>query len=142
MQINPYVMYNGNCEAAFNFYTQLLGTKILGLMKYGGSPAEGHVPAEMADKVLHVAMHIGENLLMASDAPTGQFQKPQGFSVNLTVDSAAEADRVYNALADGGKVQMAINRTFWAERFGMVEDKFGMPWMVNYTGDVKPPHIK
>ncbi len=131
MQINPYLLFNGNCEAAFKFYEQTLGGKITGLMRHQGSPAEKDVPAEWLDKILHARLELGDFVLMASDAPPGRFEKPQGFSVNLQLQDAAQGERIFNALSEKGKVVMPFGETFWAERFGMLVDRFGIPWMVN-----------
>jgi PhnB protein len=101
MQMNPYLYFDGDCEAAFKFYESVLGAK------------------------------IGEQALMASDAPPGRFEKQAGFSLSLGFTDAAEAERVYHALAENGTKTMPIAETFWAVRFGMLVDRFGIPWMVN-----------
>ncbi len=131
MQLNPYLFFSGQCEAAFKFYAQVLGGKIDALLTHEGTPAENHVPAEWRSKIMHARMTIGDWVLMASDAPPGRSQPPQGFSVHISVDEPAEAERVFKALADGGQVRMAMEQTFWAERFGMLVDRFGTPWMIN-----------
>ena len=131
MQLNPYLFFSGQCEAAFKFYAQLLGGKIDAMLTHEGTPAESHVPAEWRSKIMHARMTIGDWVLMASDAPPGRSQPPQGFSVHISVDEPAEAERIFKALADGGQVRMAMEQTFWAERFGMLVDRFGTPWMVN-----------
>ena len=131
MQLNPYLFFSGQCEAAFKFYAQVLGGKIDALLTHEGTPAENHVPAEWRSKIMHARMTIGDWVLMASDAPPGRSQPPQGFSVHISVDEPAEAERIFKALADGGQVRMAIEQTFWAERFGMLVDRFGTPWMIN-----------
>jgi PhnB protein len=138
MQLNPYLFFNGNCETAFKFYAQCLNAKIKAMLTHAGSPAEQQTPPEWRDKILHAALEIGGNLLMASDAPPEHYHKPQGFSVHLAVDSVAEADRIFQALAENGKILMPINKTFWAERFGMLEDQFGIPWMIS-AGPQQPP---
>lgn len=131
MPINPYLTYDGRCEEAFKFYEQVLGGKITALMRFEGSPGESMVPAEWGSKVMHASLVVGDNVLMASDAPPDQFKPMQGFSVSFQVDDPAEAERVFNALAEGATVTMPIAETFWAERFGMLTDRFGTPWMVN-----------
>lgn len=131
MQLNPYLLSNGNCEEAFKFYEQHLGGKIDTLQTHGGSPMEKHVPPEWHDKVLHAHMTVGSTVLMGSDAPPGRYQSPQGFSVSLNVKDASEAERVYAALSANGKITMPIQKTFWAERFAMFIDRFGTPWMIN-----------
>src|SRR5262245_37931141 len=131
MQINPYLYFNGDCEAAFKFYAQCLGGKIEAMMPHAGTPAEGHVPAEWRSKILHARLTAGDAVLMASDAPPGHFAKPQGFSVSIQIKDPVEAERIFQALAEGGSVQMPFAETFWAVRFGMLMDRFGIPWMIN-----------
>jgi PhnB protein len=131
MDINVYLLFNGDCEAAFKFYEKHLGGKIEMMMPHKGSPAEGQVPAEWGDKIMHARMTVGKQTLMASDAPPGRYSKPGGFSVNIGLKDAAEAERVFSALAEKGQVHMPIGETFWATRFGMLVDQFGIPWMVN-----------
>ena len=131
MQLNPYLFFNGNCETAFKFYEQHLGGKIESMMTHAGTPAEAQTPPEWRDKILHASMSVGGTILMGSDAPPGHFQQPQGFSISLGIKDAAEADRLFQALSENGKVSMPIQKTFWATRFGMVTDQFGIPWMIN-----------
>ena len=131
MQLNPYLFFNGQCEAAFKFYAQLLGGKIIAMMTHAGTPAENQVPPEWREKIIHARMVIGDQLLMGSDAPPGHFQPPQGFSVSLMVDNAEDAERIFPNLAESGTVKMPLQKTFWAIRFGMLVDRFGIPWMVN-----------
>ena len=129
MQVSPYLFFNGNCEAAFKFYEKALDGKILAMMPHEGTPAAEQVPAEWRKKILHAALSIGDNTLMASDDP--KLDRPQGFRVSLQVNDPRKAEKVFYALAEEGQVQMPIQETFWAERFGMVVDRFGIPWMVN-----------
>jgi PhnB protein len=131
MQLNPYLFFNGQCEAAFKFYEQTLGAKIEAMMPYEGSPAASQVPAEARSQILHATLRIGDQVLMASDATPGTYEAPKGFSVTLNLQDPAEAERVFQALAKGGNVNMPIAPTFWAERFGMLVDQFGIPWMIN-----------
>jgi PhnB protein len=131
MQLNPYLLFNGNCEAAFKFYEQVLGGKIEAMMTHAGTPAEEHVPAEWRDKVLHARMTVGDTALMASDAPPGRYDQPKGFSVSITLKNVADGERIFNALAENGSVQMPFQQTFWSPGFGMCVDRFDIPWMVN-----------
>ena len=131
MRVNPYLLFNGNCREAFAFYAECLGGKIEAMLPHAGTPAEAHVPPEWRDKILHARMTIGEDVLMASDAPPGRFEPPKGFSVTIQLTDPSEAERIFRRLADGGTVQMPIQQTFWATRFGMLVDRFGTPWMVN-----------
>jgi len=140
MKVNPYLFFNGDCEAAFRFYEQHLGAKIDALLTHAGTPAAKEVPPEWEKKILHGKLTIGDDVLMASDAPPGRYQKPQGFFVSLSVKEPAGAERIFDALAEKGIVQMPIQETFWAVRFAMVVDRFGIPWMINCekAGDQKP----
>jgi PhnB protein len=135
MQLNPYLNFNGQCEAAFKFYEKVLGGKIVMMMTYGDMPPEacgdGKMPDAARKLIAHTRMMVGDVALMGSDAPHDRYQKPQGTVVNVGVDTPSEAERVFQALSDGGNVTMPIQETFWAKRFGMVTDRFGTPWMVN-----------
>ncbi len=131
MQLNPYLFFTGQCETAFKFYAQLLGGNIIAMMTHAGTPAENQVPPEWREKIIHARMVIGDQLLMGSDAPPGHFQPPQGFSVSLMVDNAEDAERIFPTLAENGTVKMPLQKTFWAIRFGMLVDRFGIPWMIN-----------
>jgi PhnB protein len=131
MQMNPYLYFDGDCEAAFKFYEKVLGAKIVVLMTHEGTPAAEQVPAEWRAKILHGRLTIGDQVLMASDAPPGRYQKQGGFSLSLGINDPAEAERIFHALAQNGTETMPIAETFWAVRFGMLIDRFGIPWMVN-----------
>jgi PhnB protein len=131
MQVNPYLLFNGDCEAAFKFYEPIVGGKITAMLTHAGTPMEGHTPPEWRSKILHASMEIGETILMASDAPPDRYEQPKGFSVSLGLEDTGEAERIFHALAEGGSVRMPIQQTFWAARFGMLVDKFGIPWMIN-----------
>jgi PhnB protein len=129
--VNPYLNFNGNCEEAFRYYEKALGGTIEAMMPHEGTEAEQHVPREWRKKIIHARMKVGNALLMGSDAPPDRYSEPKGISVSPQVKTPAEADRVFQALAEEGMVQMPIARTFFSERFGMVVDRFGIPWMVN-----------
>jgi len=131
MQLNPYLLFNGTCEEAFKFYEKVLGGKIEAMMTHAGTPMESHTPPEWRNKILHARMSVDGNVLMASDAPPGRFSPPQGFSVSLSMKNPADGERVFNALGEGGNVGMPFQKTFWAAGFGMVTDRFGIPWMIN-----------
>ena len=131
MKLNPYLSFNDECEAAFKFYEQCLGGKIDSMMTYRDSPMAEQTPPEKLDTIMHASLIIGDTVLMGSDAPPQMFEKPQGFSVSLIFTDPAEAERIFNALAENGIVQMPIQETFWAARFGMLVDRFGTPWMIN-----------
>ena len=131
MHVTPYLSFDGTCEEAFTFYAAVLTGKIEALMRFEGSPMAEHVPADWRSKVMHAGLSIGDQALMGSDGPPGRYERPQGFAVSLQIDDAAEAERVFDALAEGGTITMPLGETFWALRFGMLVDRFGTPWMVN-----------
>lgn len=131
MQLNPMLTFNGQCEEAFKSYQQCLGGNIQTMMTWGDSPMADQVPSESRDKIIHASMIVGESALLGGDAPADTYEKPRGFSVTIQIDDPAEADRIFQALSENGTVTMPIQQTFWAARFGMVVDRFGIPWMVN-----------
>jgi PhnB protein len=131
MELNPYLHFNGQCEAAFKFYERCLNGKIVAMMPHAGTPAEQQVPAEWRNKIIHARLAFGDQVLMASDVPPDQYEKPKGFSVTVSVSDAGEAEKIFKALAEGATVQMPIQETFWAVRFGMLVDQYGIPWMIN-----------
>jgi PhnB protein len=131
MRANPYLLFDGTCEEALTAYANILGGRILAMMPFEQSPASANTPQEWRKKILHGRIAFGDNVLMASDAPPGRFQKMQGMSVALNIAEPAEAERVFAALAEGATVTMPLAETFWALRFGMLTDRFGTPWMIN-----------
>lgn len=138
MQINAYLNFDGNCEEAMRFYQKALGGK-LEVMPYAGSPMENDIPAEYRQRVMHACLTTADGpSLMASDCgPWAAYEAPKGIQVALIYDTAAEGKKVFDALSQGGQVQMPLEKTFWADAFGMFTDRFGTPWMVN-AGSVKP----
>lgn len=131
MQLNAYLTFNGQCEAAFEFYAQCLGGKIEMMMTHENSPMADQVPSEWRKKIMHVRMTVGDQVLMGSDAPPEHYEAPKGFSVSVGVNDTAEAERIFNALATNGVIRMPLQKTFWSAGFGMLVDRFGVPWMIN-----------
>jgi len=131
MKLNPYLAFDRRCRDAFEFYEKTLGGKIAFVQTYGDSPMASNMPPETHGRVMHVTLQVGDQVLQGADAPPGQFTKPAGFCVATHFDDVAEAERVFNALSQGGTVQMPFQQTFWAKGFGMVIDQFGTPWIVN-----------
>jgi PhnB protein len=134
MKLNPYLMFKGQCEAAFKFYEQCLGGKITTMMTYGESPEPpmpDQVPPEWRNKIMHVGLMVGDQELMGSDSPPEYHEETKGFSVSISLNDPAEAECIFHTLAENGKVQMPFQQTFWAYRFGMLVDQFGIPWMIN-----------
>lgn len=113
MRVNPYLLFDGNCEEAFGAYAEIFGGKIVAMMPFEGSPAGEKTPADWRKKILHARLEFGDNALMASDAPPGRFQKMQGMSVTLNVGDPAEAERIFDGLADRATVTMPLGETFW-----------------------------
>lgn len=132
MQINPYLNFDGNCAEAMRFYQKALGGK-LDMMPFAGSPMESDIPAGYRERIMHACLATaGGPSLMASDTgPWAPYEAPKGIQVTLNYDSAAEGKKAFDALSQGGKVMMPLQKTFWAEAFGMFTDRFGTPWMVN-----------
>jgi PhnB protein len=131
MQLNPYLNFNGQCEAAFKFYEQCLGGKIEAMFTHENTPMADKVPPEWRKKIMHARLAVGDQAFMGSDAPPEHYEEPKGFSVTISTTDPAEAERIFHALAEGGTVRMPIQQTFWAARFGMLVDRFGIPWMIN-----------
>ena len=131
-QVQPYLFFDGRCEEAIDFYKSALGAKVDMLMRFreNPDPQPGMCPPGSDDKVMHSALRIGDTLVMASDGMAGGKPEFKGFSLSVTAKDAAEADRMFGALAKGGQVQMPLGKTFFSPRFGMVADKFGVSWMV------------
>ena len=129
--VTPYLAFNGTCEEAFKFYEKVLGGKIEATFTFGESPMAQQAPPGWDKKIMHARLSVGNVVVMGSDMPPERFKAPQGFSMSVNTKDAAEAERMFNELATGGKIEMPIQQTFWAVRFGMVVDRFGIPWMVN-----------
>jgi PhnB protein len=133
MIVQAYLSLDGRCEEAIEFYRRALGAEVTILMRYKESPdapPPGMVPPGSENKVMHASLRIGETMVMASDGRCTGKPGFQGFCLSISVANEAEANRVFAALADGGNVQMPLGKTFFSPRFGMVNDRFGVPWMV------------
>jgi len=127
----PHLHFPGTCREAFDFYARTLRGKITFAMTYGESPAAADSPPEVKNQIIHARLEYDSGVLLGCDAPRERFEKPQGFNVMAHFDSPADAERVFGALAERGSIQMPFGQTFWAYRFGMCTDRFGIPWMVN-----------
>jgi len=133
MQIQPYLFYPGNCDEAIAFYRDALGAQELFKMRFKDAPPDPQrpMPPEFAEKVMHATLQVGDAQFMMSDGDCmTQNDKFLGFSVSLAAPDAATAERYFNALTKDGKVTMPFQKTFWSPGFGMLSDKFGVPWMV------------
>ena len=128
--VQPYLFFNGRCDEALEFYRRTLGAEITALMRFKESPDPAMCPPGAGDKVMHASFRIGETTLLASDGRCQGKASFEGFSLSLTTPDAAEAERLFTSLTDGGQVQMPLSKTFFSQRFGMVADRFGVPWMI------------
>jgi PhnB protein len=138
MQISPYLSFKGECEAAFTLYAQCLGGQIGAIFHYAGSPMADQVPADWQDKVMHGSLTVGELVLMGGDVAPDRYEEPRGFSLSIQIKNPTEAERVFSELGKDGRVTMPLEKTFWAERFGMVVDRFGIPWLINCETPAPP----
>lgn len=131
--VEPYLTFGGRCEEALEFYKQAIGAKVEMVMRFDECPdpmPEGMLAPGFEKKVMHSSFWVGNSMIMASDGcnPSSKFE---GFSLSISVKDEAEADKVFAALSEGGKVTMPLEKTFWSPRFGMLDDRFGVSWMVN-----------
>jgi PhnB protein len=130
MHFVPYLSFDGNCREAFTFYHQVFGGDLVAMISH----EDMQIPDlgdEWKDRIMHARLIVGNSALMGGDAPPDVYSPPTGFSASVQVDSVDEAERIFGGLADGGNIQMPIEEQPWAIRFGMVTDRYGIPWMVN-----------
>jgi PhnB protein len=131
MLVQPYVFFDGRCEEAIEFYRKALGAEVVMLMRYKDAPESGAMtPPGSGDKVMHAQLRIGDTAVLASDGRCQGKTSFNGFSLSVTASSDEDAERIFSALSDGGQVQMPLAKTFFSSHFGMVTDRFGLPWMV------------
>lgn len=130
MEVQPYIFFDGRCEEALEFYKKALGAKVDMLMRFKEAPDQATVAPESKDKVMHAAVHIGDTQILMSDGRCQGKPSFQGFSLTIAAPDNTEGERLFKALADGGEVRMPMGETFFASRFGMLADKFGVGWMV------------
>ena len=131
MQMNPYLSFSGQCEAAFTCYERCFGGQLGAIFRYAGSPMASQVPEDWQDKVMHGSLTVGGQVLMGGDVVPAAYEAPKGFSLSLQITSTSEAERIFHELAKEGRVTVPLEKTFWAARFGMVVDRFGIPWLIN-----------
>jgi PhnB protein len=131
MKLTSYLYFDGQCEAAFKFYETCLDGNIEGTFPYEGSPIATDVPPDFRKKLMHATLVIEDQTLMGADVPPGRYQKPTGFAVSIGLKDVTKAERIFRALSEGATVTMPMQETFWAARFGMLTDQFGIPWMIN-----------
>jgi PhnB protein len=130
MKIRIHLSFDGQCEAAFRAYQRILGGE-LALLTYGQSPMAEQSPAEMHDKILHATLKLGDHELMGADVAPGDFERAQGFSAVLDFPTPDEGERAFRALAEGGSVRVPFQKMFWSPGYGMLVDRFGVPWEIN-----------
>ena len=133
MQVQPYLFFDGRCEEAIKFYQKKLGAQVKGLMRFKESPQPhqpGMIPPGAENKIMHAALQIGETTVMASDGRASGKPKFEGFGLSLNPSTDSEAERLFTNLSEGGQVQQPLTKTFFASRFGMVADRFGVCWMI------------
>jgi len=131
MSVQPYLFFGGRCEEALEFYRSALGAEVEMLSRFKDAPDPAMAQPGMEEKVMHASFRIGETILMASDGRCEGEPRFEGFSLSIVVPDEAAAERAFNALAEGGKVEMPLTETFWAPKFGMLEDRFGVGWMIS-----------
>jgi PhnB protein len=133
MVVQPYLYFHGRCDEALAFYERALGAEVTFKMRHKDAPGQQAPEGEAGERIMHASFKVGQNTLMATDGMPGETTPPtySGFSISVSLDSMAKGEKIFNALAEGGEVRFPWQSTFWAKGFGMVTDKFGVPWMVN-----------
>ena len=134
MPVQPYLFFNGRCEEAIEFYQKALGAEVMMQLRFEQAPDQSMIQPGNAEKIMHARLRIGDAIVLMSDGMCSGEAKFDGFSLSLTVADVDEADRRFNALAEGGQIRMPLDKTFFSPRFGMVADKFGVGWMVYVEG--------
>jgi PhnB protein len=130
--VQPYLFFGGRCEEAIEFYRKALGAEVVMLMRFKEAPEpQPGLPECFAEKVMHATLRIGETTMMASDGRCDGEASFEGFSLSVTVQDNSEAERVFATLSEGGLVTMPLEKTFWAPKFGMLQDRFGVGWMIS-----------
>lgn len=137
--INPYLNFNGNAEEAFNFYKSVFGGEFAMVMRFKDVPPEHKMSESEAEKIMHIALPIAQDILMGSDVPEvyGKVNSGTSFSISISASSEEEANKFFNGLSAGGQATMPMAKTFWGSYFGMLTDKFGVQWMVSYDYNQK-----
>lgn len=138
--LNPYLNFEGNTEEAFNFYKSVFGGEFVTVQRFKDTPEAGNIPEADRNKLMHIALPIGQNILMGTDATESMgFKLIEGnnFSLSVSTDSEEETDRIFSKLSQGGQVTMPLDKVFWGSYFGMLKDKFGIQWMVSYDYNQK-----
>jgi PhnB protein len=133
MKLNPQLAlsFNGTCEAAFRCYERCLNGTVTFMLTWRNSPSAADVPADWGDKIYHATLNVGDIVIFGGDHPPGRYEQPQGFELVLPMNDPLAAERVFQELSEGGTIKMPLQETFWASRFGVLVDRFGIRWTVN-----------
>lgn len=132
MSLSPYIFFKNQCREAITFYETLFGGRIITMMTFAEAPPDAGATGVGPDQIMHTALKLGDDVLMASDSGAGDFRPMQGSSLAFTAESVAEAERIWRGLSEDAEVIMEMAETFWAERFGMLTDRFGIRWMIQF----------
>lgn len=130
MRLITHITFNGHCKEAFELYASCLGGQITTMLTYGASPMASSAP-DLADKIVHATLEVGDQRLTGVDVPADTYKKPQSFAIQLNIDDPGQALSIFNTLASGGVVQLPLAKTFWAEHYGILTDRYGVPWEIN-----------
>ena len=130
MALTAHLWFSGQCREAFNFYAQLFGGELM-MLTYGDTPMAKELPAEWGEKIVHATLSFDGSELAGADVQSEHYRRPQGFWVLVDVEGDEEAHRIFTALAEGGSVDMPMHETFWSSAFGVLTDRFGIPWEIN-----------
>jgi len=130
LRVSIHLLFDGQCEAAFGFYRGLLGGELTTMLKYGDSPLADTIEPRYRARILHATLRLGDQELLGADVMPGDYARPRGFYALLSLRGPVEAQRVFDALAEGGSIHMPLQKTFWSEGFGVVTDRFGVPWEI------------
>jgi PhnB protein len=131
MQVEPYLFFDGRCEEALEFYKKAIGAEVVAMMRFKESPDPSMVHGgQDANKILHALFRVGESTIMASDGRNQGKPNFQGFGLSISVKTEADTKKLFNALAEGGRVELPLTKTFFSPSFGMVADRFGIMWML------------
>jgi PhnB protein len=134
MQLSPHLQFCGQCEEAFRFYERSLGGKIVTMLTYGDSPMAEQVSAGLHDKIVHATLTLGDGVLTGADIDPEEYERPQGFCVLVHPSSTVESRRIFGELAEQGTVRIPLQKTFWSPSYGLLVDRFGVPWEISCEG--------
>lgn len=136
MQLDTYLFFNGDCAAALELYQAAFGAEIPALVRFRDAPDGGNAPDDWQDKIMHAVFCVGQNAILVSDGRYGQPSKDySGFTLSISAQDAQSGERIFNMLAEGGKVLTPWQSTFWTQGFGMLTDRFGVPWLINVVNE-------